>query len=121
MEILDLQKRAAELAVASAAAAATTTTLRPSRSNPTGLYEDSPDETTPQTLSLLDQHPGVPERLITAITKGTFNPLDLHKFRRGRAQLDSNDSDELAITDNGIKVKKGTGTLKDYGDNPKIW
>ena len=25
------------------------------------------------------------------------------------------------MTNNGIKVKKATGTLKDYGDTPKIW
>jgi len=119
MEILDIQKKTAELAASAAATVATATPQGPPIS--TGLYEDSAGEITPQTLSLLVAHPGVPERLITAITKGTFNPLDLHKLRRGRSQFDINDSDELAMTNNGIKVKKATGTLKDYGDTPKIW
>jgi len=116
MEILDIQKKTAELA----AAAAASSQGAPGRSN-AGLYEDSTGEISPQTLSLLVAHPGVPERLITAITKGTFNPLDLYKLRRGQSQFDINDGDELAMTDKGIKVKKTTGTLKDYGDNPKIW
>jgi hypothetical protein len=121
MEILDIQKKTAELAAAAAAAATAGPEGPLSRTNAVGLYEDSTGEITPQTLSLLVAHPGVPERLITAITKGTFNPLDLYKLRRGQSQFDINGDDQLAMTDKGIKVKRATGTLKDYGDNPKIW
>jgi hypothetical protein len=85
------------------------------------LYADELGEThSPETLSLLNQHPGVNAKYIALVVNGKFNALDLFRLQTG-FQVSTTRTQDIELTGGKMTLKNRHGTLKDYGKDMTIW
>ncbi|MCJ1349918.1 hypothetical protein MMC31_008161 [Peltigera leucophlebia] len=83
--------------------------------------ETSLGEISPIILSVAGRYPGLPKAEIARSHENRFKPENLYKFRHLKG-LEDKDRDENITFEHGqMKIKKVTGTLRDFGNSIEIW
>ena len=97
--------------------AATTT---PAALNQTKREEDSIGGISSAILSVAGRYPRLPKAEIARIHENRFKPGNLYKFRHLKGREDK-DRHQNVTFENGMKIMKVTGTLRDFGNTLDIW
>lgn len=86
-----------------------------------GLEEDEYTGEIPKEVkALTSQFAGLPEGEIAKIFADKFRPMNLYKLRHMRG-CDDMYRDQIQIEEGTLKMKKVTGSYKDYGRNNVLW
>lgn len=98
---------------ATAAAQATSTRIE--------REEDTIGEISPAILSVAGRYPGLPKAEMARIYENRFKPENLYKFRHLKGREDKDRDENITFENGQIKIKKVTGTLRDFGNTIDIW
>lgn len=98
------------------------TSLVPLRTRTTAAIEedDYTGEISSKVKALATQFAGLPQGEIAKVFSNRFRPMNLHKLRlmRGRDDLYH---DQIHIDEGTLKMRKVTGSYKDYGSTNTVW
>ena len=105
----------ARIAAIQAGAAATTA---PGSKND---EEEPIGEIPPAALLVASKHPGLPEAEIARIYANKFRPENLYKLRHLKGREDKDRDENITIENGMMRLKRVTGTLRDFGTTMEIW
>lgn len=78
------------------------------------------DKIAPEALLAASRYPGIPTAEIARIFANKFRPEHLYKLRQGPKYMDWDD--DYVIIENGqMKLKRTSGSLRNFGSNWDIW
>lgn len=83
--------------------------------------ETSIGEISPIILSVAGHYPGLPKAEIARIYENRFKPENLYKFRHLKGREDKDRDENITFEHGQMKIKKVTGTLRDFGNTIEIW
>ncbi len=121
---LIVKKSEARVAASVAAASAATTAAAPARRPMADEEDDITGEVPTEVMSITLRFAGLPKEEIVRIFKNKFKPINLYGLRHMRElRFDSlHDQDRISIEDGMLKLRKTSGTYKDFGKSPyKVW
>ena len=86
------------------------------------MDEEEPiDEISPTTLLVASRYPGLPKAEIVRIFANKFRPENLYKLRHLKGREDKDREENVTIENGQMKMKRVTGTLRDFGTTWDIW
>lgn len=121
----ELMVKESEARVASSVAAATAATSAAPPAAPAGAQarrtigdeDDITGEVPPEVMSIILQFAGLPQEEIVRIFQNKFKPINLYRLRHMRGlRFDAlQDHDRIGIEDGMLRLRKTSGTYKDFG------
>lgn len=83
--------------------------------------EEPIGEISPATLLVASRYPGLPKAEIARIFSNKFRPENLYKLRHLKGREDKDREENITIENGLMKLKRVTGTLRDFGSSLDIW
>ena len=83
--------------------------------------EEPVGEISPATLLVASKYPGLPKAEIARIFANKFRPENLYKLRHLKGREDKDRDENITIENGLMKLKRVTGTLRDFGSTWDIW
>ena len=83
--------------------------------------ETSLGEISPIILFVAGRYPGLPQAEIARIYENRFKLENLYKFRHLKGREDKDRDENITFEHGQMKIKKVTGTLRDFGNTIEIW
>ena len=83
--------------------------------------EESIGEIPPAALLVASHFPGLPRAEISRIFSNKFRPENLYKLRHLKGREDKDQEENVTIEQGVMKIKRATGTLRDFGSSLDIW
>lgn len=108
------ESRAKIAAIQSAAVTAAAPRNRVDEEEPVG-------EISPAALLVASRYPGLPKAEIARIFANKFRPENLYKLRHLKGREDKDRDENITIENGLMKLKRVTGTLRDFGSTWDIW
>lgn len=88
----------------------------------TQVDEEEPiGEISPAALLVASRYPGLPKAKIARIFANKFRPENLYKLRHLKGREDKDREENVTIENGQMKLKRVTGTLRDFGTTWDIW
>lgn len=88
---------------------------------PTDEVEEPIGEIPPAALLVASRYPGLPKAEIARIFTNKFRPENLYKLRHLKGREDKDRDENITIENGQMKLKRVTGSLRDFGPNWEIW
>lgn len=88
---------------------------------PAEEVEESIGEISPTTLLVASKYPGLPKVKIARIFTNKFRPENLYKLRHLKGREDKDRDENITIENGQMKLKRVTGSLRDFGPTWEIW
>lgn len=73
------------------------------------------------TLLVANRYPGLPKAESARIFRNKFRPENLYKLRYLKEREDKDRDENIALKNGQMKLKRVTGTLRDFGPTWDIW
>lgn len=83
--------------------------------------EEPIGEISQATLLVASRYPGLPKAKIARIFANKFRPKNLYRLRHLKGREDKDREENVTIENGQIKLKRVTGTLRDFGTSWDIW